>query len=311
MEANPLISIIVPSFNQGKYIRETLESIFSQDYRPIEVLVFDGGSTDETLSILKSFDRNPELKSWSEPDEGVVDAVNKGLERALGDILSVQASDDVYLPGAFSAAADLMKTDEDLALVYGDVEYIDDQSQVVGRTHLPSFEINEYLGKFSYIPQPATFFRAAVAKQVGCWRHEVSYAADADYWLRIVVLKYKVVKLDRLMGRYRRHPNQRDRQFSNIRRDYEKTIDDLLANPALDKSQRRFARMGVHLTKHHYTPEYLWMQRTWHLYRALVANPLVVFDARFPKRELLIGREPIWTCLSRVKRQLGFRPRVS
>src|SRR4051812_41118582 len=101
MPERPLVSVIIPSYNQGRFIRETIDSVLSQDYRPIEVLVFDGASKDETVSVLKSYDA-PELQWWSEPDRGVVDAVNKGLARARGDIVAIQSSDDVYVPGAIS-----------------------------------------------------------------------------------------------------------------------------------------------------------------------------------------------------------------
>src|SRR5688572_23386199 len=83
----PLVSIIVPSYNQGRYIRETLDSIFEQGYRPMEVIVMDGGSTDETVSILESFDSRAEFRWWSAPDRGVVDAVNKSLPLVRGEIV--------------------------------------------------------------------------------------------------------------------------------------------------------------------------------------------------------------------------------
>ena len=103
---HPLISVIVPSFNQGAFIRKTIESALQQDYRPIEVVVMDGASTDNTVDILKSFGDIPELRWVSEPDQGVVDAVNKGLRLARGEIAAIQSSDDFYLPGAFSTVAE-------------------------------------------------------------------------------------------------------------------------------------------------------------------------------------------------------------
>ena len=211
----PLVSVIVPSFNQGRFIRETIDSILAQDYRPLEILVIDGASTDNTIDVLQSYGSVPELKWWSEPDEGVTDAVNKGLARAQGEILAIQSSDDLYLPGAIKAAVDAMIADEKLALVYGDVEYIDEHSQVIGRDHLTPFDLKRYLGRFSYIPQPSTFFRRTAATEVGGWRKEVSYAADADYWLRIAA-REKVRKLDRLSARYRYHADQRDAQRTQI-----------------------------------------------------------------------------------------------
>src|SRR4051812_11943288 len=160
MTARPLLSIVIPSFNQGRYIRETIDSILSQDYRPIEVLVFDGGSTDETVDVLKSYDA-PELQWWSGKNRGVVDAGNKGVARARGEIVAIQSSDDTYVPGALSAAVAALLEAPELGLVYGDVEYIDAQSRSGGRTHLPPFALHEYVGKLTYIPQPAAFFTTA------------------------------------------------------------------------------------------------------------------------------------------------------
>jgi glycosyltransferase involved in cell wall biosynthesis len=306
----PLVSIIVPSFNQGRFIGETIDSILAQDYRPIEVLVMDGASTDQTIDVLKSYVGVPELKWWSEPDRGVVDAVNKGLKRTAGEIISIQSSDDLYLPGGIRAAAEFMTTHCDVALVYGDVELIDENSEVTGRDILTPFDLRHYLGRFTYIPQPCAFFRAQPVLGVGGWREEVSYAADADLWLRIAV-RHEVVKLDRLLARYRYHPDQRDTQKARIARDWEHAVRDLLAANKFDHLTRRFARMGIQLAKHRYTPESDWFRRSLFLYRAAMANPLAVFSPAFPKREFIIARGPIWKFLSRVKRHLGFRARTS
>lgn len=310
MTTNPLVTVIVPSFNQGRFIRETLDSILSQDYRPLEVLVIDGASADETVAVLQSYASVPELKWRSEPDNGVVDAVNKGLAAARGEIIAIQSSDDLYLPGAISAAVEFMHAHPEVALVYGDVDLIDENSQVIGRDGLTAFDLKHYLGRFTYIPQPSAFFRADMIEQIGGWREEVSYAADADFWMRIAV-RHNVAKLDGLIARYRYHAEQRDTQKAKMARDWEKMIRDLLAANELDRPTRRFAEMGIHLAKHRYTPESDWKRRTRYLYQAAAANPRAVFHPCFPKRELLPGREPIWRALSRVKRRLGFRPRTS
>lgn len=310
MKVNPLVSIIIPSYNQGRYLEETIDSILDQDYRPLEILVLDGQSTDTTLSILKSYKDVPELKWWSEPDGGVTDAVNKGLERACGEIFAIQSSDDVYLPGAISAAVEFLVKHGDVALVYGDVELMNEHSQITGRDILGPFDFKHYVGRFSYIPQPAAFFRADTARVIGGWRKEVGYTADADYWLRIAATR-TVMKLDRMLGRYRYHPEQRDRQSADIARDWEKTILDLLASHSFDKSAQRYARMGIYLAKYRYAPKGDWSKRTYYLYRALFENPRAVASCQFPKRELLPGREPLWRILSRVKRSLGFKQRTS
>lgn len=303
----PLVSIIIPSFNQGKYIRETIESCLNQDYRPLEVLVLDGASTDETVAVLKSFNA-PELRWWSEPDKGVVDAVNKGLKLARGDVLSIQSSDDVFLPGAIDSAVAAFHAAPDVGLVYGDVDLIDQNSNLIGADLQGDFDYAAYLGRFQYIPQPGTCFTRVAMQFAGDWRDAVSYAADADYWMRIAS-RYPVKKMDQRVARYRYHDEQRDTQRSRIARDWAGAVNDLIASGVLNARQRRFARMGIHLADYRYAPPAAWRDRTLALYSAFFANPLAVMDCRFPKKELLPGRAPLWAWLSRFKRMLGFKPR--
>ena len=304
----PLVSVIVPSFNQGRFIGETIASTLSQDYRPIEILVMDGGSTDETLGVLEGFSNVPELEVRSEPDQGVVDAVNKGLRLAQGDILAIQSSDDLYVQGAIRAAVEVLLANPSAGMTFGDVELIDERSRVTGRDVLPFFSLAEYLGRLTYIPQPSAFFRAGAARDVGGWRSEVSYVADADYWIRIA-LRYPVVKTNRIMARYRYHPGQRDRHSDRILRDWERMIATLPRDSPMSRELARFASMGVHLARYRYTPEANWSARTQHLYAAALSNPGAIAHPAFPKRDLLPGRTPIWAALSRVKRALGLRPR--
>jgi glycosyltransferase involved in cell wall biosynthesis len=302
-----LVSVVVPSFNQGRYLAETLRSCLAQDHRPLEVLVLDGGSTDGTLEVLQAL-AAPELRWWSEPDRGVCDAVNTGFARASGAILSVQSSDDVFVPGAVSAAVAAFAAEPGLGLVYGDVEHIDEGSRVTGADVQGPFDFAAYLGRLQYVPQPGAFFTRAALEAVGGWRDAYSYAADADFWMRIAA-GFPVRKLDRVVGRYRYHAEQRDTQRARIARDWEGAVRDLLRDPRLDPRQRRYARMGIHLARHRYAPEGAWATRTRELYAALAANPAAAGDPHFPKRDLLPGRDPLWRLLSRVKRGLGFRPR--
>ena len=306
--ASPLVTIIVPSFNQGRFLRETIASCLAQDYRPLEVLVLDGGSKDETVDVLRGFNA-PELQWWSKPDGGVVDAVNQGLAKARGDIITIQSSDDVFLPGAVSAAVHALQASPPPGLVYGDVELIDAQSRLTGVDEQGPFDFADYLGRLQYIPQPGAFFTREAMQATGPWRQEVSYAADADYWLRIA-LHFPVAKIDRRLARYRYHEEQRDTQRERIARDWRRAAQDLLDTSELDARQRRYARMGMHLARHRYAAPEAWRERTKALYAALLANPAAVWDRRFPKRELFPGRDPIWALLSRVKRRLGFKPRT-
>jgi glycosyltransferase involved in cell wall biosynthesis len=304
--SRPLVSIIIPSYNQGKFIRETIDSVLEQDYRPIELLVIDGASKDETVDVLRSY--GPEVQWWSEPDKGVVDAVNKGLARATGSILAIQSSDDTYLPGAISAAVEALENDSLLALVYGDVEYIDAASKPFGRTHLQPFDLAAYVAKLTFIPQPAAFFTKEAADRAGSWKPEISYAADAEFYLRIASMG-GVRKLDALLARYRYHDEQRDRVGGRIARDWEAAIRGWIEREQPSRALRRRAALGIHLTRAHYMSDAQWPRRTIELFRAALLSPNVVAHADFPRRELIPGRTPIWRFLSRVKRALGFKPR--
>jgi glycosyltransferase involved in cell wall biosynthesis len=296
--SGPLLSIVIPSFNQGRYIRETIDSVLAQDYRPIEIIVMDGASKDETVAVLQSYAHVPELRWRSEPDKGVVDGVNKGLAEARGPIVAIQSSDDVYLPGAFTAVLEAFRDQPDLGLVYGDVDYIDETSRLTGGTHLPPFSIEDYIGKRTFIPQPAAFFRKDAADAVGPWRADISYAADAEFYLRLA-LRFPVLKLDRTVARYRYHGEQRDRAGERIARDWSAAVAPFANDPRLGPH----ARSGIWLSRHHYLPESRWIARTWSLWRAVAAHPALL---RHPEirwqREWIPGRYPIWKMLSRIKR---------
>jgi len=304
----PLVSIIIPSYNQGRFIRETIDSVLAQDYRPIEVLVLDGASKDETVDVLRSYGEREELKWWSEPDRGVVDAVNKGLARATGTIQAIQSSDDTYLQGAISAVVAAFEADPALGLVFGDVEYIDASSNLIGRTRLTAFELSDYLAKFLFIPQPAAFFTRAAVERVGDWNPQIAYAPDADHYLRIATY-FPTRKLERLLGQYRYHEEQRDRVGGKIAHHWEGAVRAWIARESPPPRLRRSAELGIHLTNAHYLSDEHWLRRMIELYRAVFVSPSVVFRPDFPRRELIPGRAPIWRFLSRAKRALGLKPR--
>ena len=181
----PLVSVIVPSYNQGAFIRQTLDSILEQDFRPLQILVIDGASTDQTLDVLHRYDEVPEVNWLSEPDSGVVEAVNKGLKLANGTIGAIQSSDDFYLPGAIRSGVRALLADPALGFVFGDIVKIDAAGNDLTQTDLGPYSLENVLSFQTWIPQPSTFFRLDLAKSLNGWREEVSYAADTDLWLRM------------------------------------------------------------------------------------------------------------------------------
>ena len=299
----PLVSIIVPSFNQGRFIRRTLESILSQDYRPIEIIVIDGASTDETVSILEAFSSAPELQWISEPDKGVVDAVNKGFTRARGVIGAIQSSDDFYLPGAIRAGVDALLAEPSLGFVFGDTAKVDAQGRELERSQLAPYSLEGVLTLQTWIPQPSTFFRMELARSLGFWRKLAPYAADTDLWLRMA-LQAPARKLDRLMSERSVHDAQRDTQGAKIVRDYALMIDSLM--PAFEgQGLGPAASVGKLLMANRYVPATGEFARVGRLWQAACRYPALF--RRYPLRNFIPGGNAARAALSRGARAIGIR----
>ena len=301
---SPLVSIIVPSYNQGRFIRRTLESILSQDYRPLEIIVIDGASTDETVEILREFSIAPELHWVSEPDSGVVEAVNKGFARARGEIGAIQSSDDFYLPGAISAGVAALVENPELAFAFGDVAKVDADGRELSRTTLAPYSLEGVLSLETWIPQPSTFFRMATAKSLGGWRSEVPYAADTDLWLRMA-LQAPAARIPRLMAERSMHEGQRDGQGDRIVRDYARAIDTLPGLAAASRGVRGAARAGKLLMANRYGTDTSELARVSRLWRAGLAYPSLL--KRYPFYALVPGGPALRATSSRWARVLGLR----
>lgn len=182
----PLVTIITPSFNQGKFIRETIQSVLNQDYPNIEHIVVDGGSTDETLAILQEYSQLGErFRFVSEPDRGQSHAVNKGLAMARGEIIGWLNSDDTYQPGAVTKAVRMLRLHPEWAMVYGRAFTIDETGQI--RNACEYVQPADFLKLFRgcFICQPASFIRKSVFQQVGGLDESLSFCMDYDLWIRI------------------------------------------------------------------------------------------------------------------------------
>ncbi len=197
----PVVSIITPSYNQGKFIEETIQSVLNQDYPNIEYIVVDGGSTDNTIEILKKYEGR--LKWISEKDRGQSDAINKGFRMAKGEILTWLNSDDTYLPGAVRKAVEYFNAHPDVGMVYGKTYLINEAGNVMGDYPTESFNYKR-LAVFNFICQPSTFFRREVFFDVGGIDLELHYSMDYDLWVRIVK-KYSVKYLPDFLSTYRLH----------------------------------------------------------------------------------------------------------
>jgi len=180
----PLVSIITPSFNQGRYLEETIQSVLGQDYPRIEYLIVDGGSTDGSLEIIR---RYADWLGWwvSEPDRGQTEALNKGFARARGEVMAWLNSDDSYLPGAISEAVAYLQAHPEAGMVYGEANLVDQDGQVIGQFPTRQTDYRRLRRGYVHIPQQAAFFRADLWRQVGPLDPSFYFAMDYDLWVRL------------------------------------------------------------------------------------------------------------------------------
>lgn len=210
----PKISVVTPSYNQAKYIKATIDSVLSQNYPNLEYLVMDGGSTDGTIEILKSYGKK--LKWVSEQDNGQTHAINKGLRQATGEIMAYLNSDDIYFPGTLSAVGEYYaKTKADW--ITGDCLVINDAGEpnpggwlVRGykRLLMALYSRTTLMIADSMLPQPSTFWSRRAWERVGEFNEDYHYVMDYDYWLRLSKF-YRPHDLKLVLSGFRAQPESK------------------------------------------------------------------------------------------------------
>ena len=203
LSENPKVSIITPSFNQGRYLEASIQSVLNQDYPNIEYIIVDGGSKDESVEIIRKYE--DKLHWWvSEKDRGHADALNKGFSHATGEILAWLNSDDIYHPGAVSEAVALLKEHPDVGMVYGDANLIDDESNLIGKVPSKQTSYKQMLRGSVHIPQATTFFRTDLYRQIGPLSLTLFFAFDYDLWVRLAKIS-KLLYIPRTWADFRIH----------------------------------------------------------------------------------------------------------
>lgn len=177
------VSIITPSFNQSRFLEQTIRSVLEQDYPALEYFVIDGGSTDFSVEIIKKYESK--LAGWvSEKDWGQADAINKGIRASSGEIVAWLNSDDTHQPGAIQKAIETFQSHPEVGLVYGDVLSIDENSQPFNLQTFQPYHLEDLMS-FRIISQPAVFMRRAVLEQTGLLDLSYHYLLDHHLWLRM------------------------------------------------------------------------------------------------------------------------------
>jgi len=178
------ISIVTPSYNQARFIRETIESVVSQDYPNIEYFIIDGGSTDGSVDIIREYAEKYKFIKWvSKKDSGPVEAINKGLKMASGDIVAYINSDDTYFPGAIKEIVEYFYKNKNLKIIYGEGMHIDENGKKIVDYSTRIFDEN-LLKEWCFICQPSLFMRREVLEKVGPFDERRKTCWDYEYWIR-------------------------------------------------------------------------------------------------------------------------------
>lgn len=203
-KSQPLVSVVTPAYNQAAFLRDTIESVLSQDYPAIEYQIIDDGSTDDTPVILQEYaDR-----AWIERHEnrGQTPTINKGWERATGDILTWLNSDDTFLPGAVSTGVNYLQEHPEVGIVFGDSLFTTEDGSPLERTrNRGTFDYEQFVRQSENpISQPSAFIRRSVVENAGLLDPVFYYFMDWDFWLR-AGLKCRISYIPELLSTYRLH----------------------------------------------------------------------------------------------------------
>lgn len=217
----PKISIVTPSYNQGQYIEETIRSVLMQGYPNLEYIIIDGGSTDNTVEIIKQYEQH--LTYWvSEKDNGQTHAINKGFEKATGDILAYLNSDDVYMPYTLRLVAELFSK-FNIKFLTGHRSHLVDQDVIAPlptatykfNSHLyqKGFHVQELMG---WNQQPSTFWSAALFNKCGReFNESMQCSFDIDMWIQFAK-HTELIYLRSVLAMMRQHAEQKSRTLNLI-----------------------------------------------------------------------------------------------
>lgn len=272
----PKISIVTPSLNQGQFIEETIRSVLLQGYPNLEYIIIDGGSTDDTVHIIKKYEKW--LTYWvSESDKGQAQAINKGFRKSNGDILAWLNSDDTYMPKAFRRVAEIFLTITDITMIYGDVNFIDKDSNLLKKFNTQHFDLISQIYT-NMVPQQASFWRKEIFDQVGFLDETYHHPFDNDFFIRVGTA-CKVIYAPALLANYRLHPQSKTEiasvtfflEYLSILKKYFQRSD---IPQSVKEHEKKVFSYWHERTAHKYMNLSLKKEARYHFKKAIYSSPL-------------------------------------
>ena len=204
----PKISIVTPSYNQGRFLEETILSVLNQNYPNLEYIIIDGGSTDNSVEIIKRYEKH--LNYWiSEPDRGQIHAINKGFRKCTGGVAAWINSDDIYMPGVFKIVSGYFKENPGIDMLYGNQVNINEKGEVFRALRSLKFSRVAILSRGEAISQPATFFRRKILEEVGYIDESLPWGMDYEFFLRIIFRGYNICHIPKTLVKFRYHKDSK------------------------------------------------------------------------------------------------------
>ncbi len=207
----PKISVIVPSFNQSKFLEETLLSVIDQGYPNLELIVIDGGSTDDSINIIKQYE--DKITYWvSEPDGGQTPGLIKGFNHATGEIQCWLNSDDLHLPHTLNEVANFFSKNPSADAVFGNTLWVDENTVAIREQREIPFNKFIWMYTYNYIPGQSMFWRSDIYKSVGGLNPQFNLAMDADLWIRYAE-NGRIAHVNSIWSKMRFYPEQKNRNL--------------------------------------------------------------------------------------------------